>query len=331
MPTDRRTRYPEALAAEMERLRAVHRCGPGELKSKMARLPHFVSDLLTFVAARKLPVFVELVDKRFFVAIHIVNHLLCGGMDTDQVDMESRIAIAEFLTDQPSDNVLLSYLAACRAETIDSVREMLALLWTWLDKSGEDAARNAQVLTLYARDRARNTYARAEDFLPLFDLAETGKKVWILPNLQCLTNIYARVNLSQPQGLEGICLVHDEQLQYAKVLSDSKTLMERLAVANDVPVVPFADYRLRGRAELLFATCREEPCLQAADLIAGCAMRYARDVARSSGRAEPALRDAFFALLDTADPFRGAGVNLVFSDRALAQMRIPTLRPPTLW
>ena len=77
----------KGLADEMERLRVVHRCGPGEFKSDMARLPHFVTDLVAYLEASDCPVFIELVDKRFFIAIHIVNHLLCGGLGLDRVPM----------------------------------------------------------------------------------------------------------------------------------------------------------------------------------------------------------------------------------------------------
>lgn len=315
---------PPSLAAELERLRKVHKCGPGELKSGMARLSPFVSDLLNFLSDHRSPIFVELVDKRFFIAIHIVNHLLCGGMDLDNVDTVSRNAIAEFLTDGPSDEVLLSYIAACRSGSIQSVRATIVLLWSWLDRSDEETARIAQLLTMRARDRASDGGANAEAFLPLFDLTAAGKKVWFLPNLQSLTNIYARINMSRSGSLDGISIIHDEQLQYAKVLEDSKALMEGLAAEGTLPVVPFADYHITGSAKLSFATFREEPCLQAADLIAGCAMRFVRDAMRPKGRVDPVLRQAFFDLLATSDPFRATGVNLVFTYHRLHHMGVPT-------
>jgi len=313
-----------SLAAELERLRKIHKCGPGELKSGMARLSPFVSDLLNFLSDHRSPIFVELVDKRFFIAIHIVNHLLCSGMDLDHIDMVSRNAVAEFLTDGPSDEVLLSYIAACRSGTIQSVRATVELLWSWLDRSDQEIARIVQLLAMRARDRASDGGANAEAFLPIFDLTVTGKKVWILPNLQCLTNIYARLNMSRSGTLDGISIIHDEQLQYAKVLEDSKALMEGLAAQGAVPVVPFADYHLVDAAALSFTTFREEPCLQAADLIAGSAMRFVRDAMRPKGRVDPALRQAFFSLLATSDPFRATGVNLVFTYRTLHHMGVPT-------
>src|SRR3546814_12873129 len=68
---------------------------------------------------------VELVDKRFFVAIHIVNHLLCGGLGLDRVPMPVRNAVAEFLTDEPSDQILLDYIAACRVPSTEAIRALL--------------------------------------------------------------------------------------------------------------------------------------------------------------------------------------------------------------
>src|SRR3546814_11743134 len=97
----------------------------------MARLPQFVTDLVAYLEARDCPVFVELVDKRFFVAIHIVNHLLCGGLGLDRVPMPVSTAVAEFLTDEPSDQILLDYIAACRVPSPEATQAHPILLSTW--------------------------------------------------------------------------------------------------------------------------------------------------------------------------------------------------------
>ncbi|WP_447725685.1 DUF3800 domain-containing protein [Sphingomonas koreensis] len=313
------------LTAELHRLRTKYRCGDGELKSSAlgARLPDIAAELVRFLVQRQWSLFIELVDKRYFVAIHVVNHLLCGAYRLDEVDMASRVQITEFLNDADSDAVLLAYLAACRSQSIASVNAALDLLWDWLDLSDEDIARTAQVLTMYARDRSRAGGAQSEPFLPIADETISGKKVWMLPNLQCLTNIYARINRSLPRGVQGVTLVHDVQLQYGKILEDSKGLMEKLAAAGTIPAVRFADYDLRGQADLAFATAREEPCLQAADILAGCAMRFARDGLRSKGRVDATLRSAFFDILGTADPVTATGVNLVMSYGLIDRLQVP--------
>lgn len=313
------------LAVELDRLRVSHACGEGELKSTKLgkKLAPIAQELIAFLVRQQWPLFVELVDKRFFVAIHVVNHLLCGPYGLDNVDMASRNMIAEFLSDEDSDAVLLAYVKACDTLSVTSVAAVIDLLWNWLDRSDAEIARTAQVLTMFARDRVRTSIATAEDFLPIADESATGKKVWMLPNLQSLTNIYARLNQSRPVSLDGVRLVHDEQMQYAKVLEDSKELMEKMAAEAAVPIVPFADYRLRGRSDLVFATGEIEPCLQAADILAGCAMRFARDGKKRKGRVDEPLRAAFDQLVDAGNPLQATGVNLVMSTRLLETLGVP--------
>ncbi|KTT69935.1 DUF3800 domain-containing protein [Sphingomonas endophytica] len=309
-----------ALTTELDRLRTQYACGDGELKSsklgkKLGPVSH---DLVAFLAERRWPFFVELVDKRFFVAIHIVNHVLCGPYGLDNVDMASRNVMAEFLSDGDSDAVLLAYITACEAPSVSAVATVIDLLWDWLEQSDDEIARTTQVLTMFARDRVREASAKTEDFLPIADETEAGKKVWMLPNLQCLTNIYARINLSRPTGLDSAKLIHDEQMQYAKVLVDAKALMEKLSNDAALPIVPFADYQLCGRADLFFTTEIKEPCLQAADILAGCAMRFARD-----SQARKGLRSAFDQMIDAANPYQATGVNLVMTTRLLKLLGVP--------
>lgn len=316
-----------SLGDELDRLRSSHRCGPGELKSSAvgAKLPAIAFDLTRWLVENDAALFVELVEKRYFLAIHIVNHLLCGPYGLDEVDPPSRSEVAEFISGSDFDALLLAYLDACRSQSLDVLKGTLELCWEMLDRSDARVARNAQILTMYARDRAHAREAKAEDFLPLADQGKTGKKVWMLPNLQCLTNIYARINQSRRQGLGGVTLVHDAQLQYDDVLADAKAVMERLAKLDSVPVTPFSDYRLRGHANLVFATGADEPSLQAADILAGSAMRFARRGLERNGRKDPALREAFFHLLKAGNPILATGINLVVSDRLLALLDVPTI------
>lgn len=314
------------LAAKLERLRGVHGCGPGELKSDMAKLPQFVVDLAAYLEAHDYPIFIELVDKRFFIAMHVVTYLLCGGLGLGSVPEPVRNAVAELLTDEPADAILLGYLAACRESSIAAIRSLLDELWTWFDASDEDVARVGQVLTMEARDRAHMADAMAEAFLPLPDRTETDRMVWMLPNLTSLAHIYGRINLSRPDGLVGVSLVHDEQVQYGRVLADIKAQMDALAGQGHIMRLPFADYDVSGAAELRFAASASEAGLQAADLLAGCAMRFARDAVGKRRRLNPALRDAFFALLGLTEACEGRGVNLVFTHAAIDRMSVPVHR-----
>ena len=317
----------KALVAELERLRAKYRCGKAELKSSTLgkKLSDLASDLIEWLVAHDAAIFAELVEKRYFLTIHIVNHLLCGPYDLVEVDQHSRSSFAELLNEPEFASVQLAYLGACRSEEIGDLRDVLNLLWDALDRFDEDVARDAQILTMYARDRASTTDARASDFLPIHDVSDAGKKVWMLPNLQCLTNIYARINQSRIQNLSAVVLVHDVQLQYGKILGEAKETMEDLSARNAVPITPFADYRLRGNADLIYCHASEETCLQVADILAGSMMRFVRSGLDQKVRGDTRLRDAFFQLYDYGNPFRATGLNLVVSDRVLDRLGIATI------
>lgn len=316
-----------ALATELDRLRTKHRCGDGDLKSSALgnRLPVLGSELVEWLVRHDAAIFIELVEKRFFVSIHVVNNLLCGRYGLDEVDQTSRSQFAEFLNDKSFDAVLLAYLAACRSQSLDDIRGVLNLLWDSLDESDEDLARTLQILTMYARDDALRSDAEVNRFLPIPDENPTGKRVWMLPNLQCFTNIYGRINKSRLDGLDGVTCVHDVQLQYDKVLGDGKAMLETLARQDAMPNVPFADYRLQGQVTLAFATGDDEPCLQAADILAGLTMRLVRTGLPRGGKCDPALQVAFFQLHDLGNPFTAAGLNLVVSDAVLNRLRLPNV------
>lgn len=313
------------LLAELDRLRQVYHVGAIELKSRLlkGKLPSLGGDLSRFLIGQDWPIFVEVVDKRFFVAIHIVNHLLCGGIGIDQVDMPSRNLMAEFISDRAGHAPLEAYVAACDAPAIEQVRAALDALWAWIDTENHDTARLVQVMTMYARDRSQAAGADATAFLPIADLGPGGKPIWMLPNLQCLTNIYARLNRCVGDEIAGAEFVHDEQLQYGQVLDDAKVLMESLVVEAAVPPMPFADYRLRGTATLVFAKSTAEPCIQAADILAGFAMRFVKDALENPSSVDARSRSAFFDLLGACDPFRATGINLVMTRRDLHRAGIP--------
>jgi len=66
-----------------------------------------------------------------------------------------------------------------------------------------------------------------------------------------------------------------------------------------------------------------EPCLQAADILAGCAMRFARDGKARKGRIEKPLREVFHRMIDTGNPMQATGINLVMSTCLLETLGVP--------
>ena len=170
------------LEDELERLRSRFRCGNGEIKSSAlgSRLPAFASELTSWLIERRAAVFVELVEKRYFVAIHVVNNLLCASCGLEEVNQTVRSSIAELIVGPDFEGVLLGYLRACRSQSLEDVSSVLDDLWGTADRSEHDIARAVQVLAILARDRTREADVSVEDFLRIADRGPAGRAVWML-------------------------------------------------------------------------------------------------------------------------------------------------------
>ena len=118
--------------------------------------------------------------------------------------------------------------------------------------------------------------------------------------------------------------VVEERLRFVARLLDGEPMTETLAAEAALPFAPFADYLLRGTAHLSFAGSSVEPCIQAADILAGFAMRFVKDALESPSQSDLAARSAFFDLLGACDPIRATGINLVMTYRCLGRAGIPT-------
>lgn len=73
--------------------------------------------------------------------------------------------------------------------------------------------------------------------------------------------------------MKGVTLAHDQQLQFGEILRAGKAAAEELA-ANGINVrYGPADYVFREQADLLFMESGRSAAIQAADVLAGYAMR----------------------------------------------------------
>jgi hypothetical protein len=323
------------LVQQIGVLRDVHRMPAGELKSKsLQSRPAFVSDLLSFVCDQKLPFFVEVIDKRYFVCIHLVNSQLLpavmGFKDGPEMHF-IRNNLVDFLYDEISDHVLDQFVAACMEPSDHSLMSAFGsqLLFS-AGKSMTSGAQDIRAGMHHMVIEAMKEYAemRKDDpdaylrFLPSPDLNKRGKQVWMLPNLSSFTNIYARVNLFRQGKLADVRLVHDQQLELENILLDAKRKVESIKDAKIKPFTPQSDYLLNESARLEFVSSHESVGIQVADVIAGAVMRFYRDRLRGNAANPPETVGAVRNLLRSSDAITGIGVNQVMPLRFALQYRI---------
>lgn len=309
-------------------LKIRHRLPPGELKSKgLVSKPAFVAELIETILREHLPVFVEVVDKRYFVCIQLVVSQLLSpvlGYGHDPKSDYLRNTLVDFLFDYVPDPVLDRFVESCIAPSDHSLMSAFGsqMRFAWNLRQNpqtadfglavEQMVRDAIVEYKEMRVGDSDAYLR---FLPSPDLNKHGKNVWMLPNLTSLTNIYARINLFREQQLAGVRIVHDQQLELEQILRNAKQSAEAMKEFGTVPHIPFADYFFSQSASMEFGHSHESTGIQVADVIAGTTMRYYRSL-HSDPTAIPAeISRGMKALRDSGDPRTGHGINQVVPTR----------------
>ncbi|SAK40118.1 DUF3800 domain-containing protein [Caballeronia ptereochthonis] len=318
----------EALATLVTGLKAKHRLPAGELKSKsLTSKPAFAADLIEALLSDGLPVFAEVVDKRYFVCIQLVTSQLLPallGFGHDQASDFLRNTLVDFLYDHVSDHVLDRFVESCLNPSDHSLMSAfgsqfrLAQTLQQHDRTREFGlsieAMAREAITEYGEMRKDDPLAHLR-FLPRPDINKHGKNVWMLPNLTSLTNIYARVNYFLKRQLAGVRIVHDQQLELEHILRQAKLDAEALKEVGEVPYVPFADYHFTHSACMEFSHSHESLGIQVADVMAGTIMRYFRSLQTDPSAIAPEISRAMKALRDSGNPRTGHGLNQVVPTR----------------
>lgn len=316
------------LTQQIDTLRVAHRIPAGELKSKSLQgRPLFISDLLSLVYDQNLPFFIEVVDKKYFVCIHLVNSQLLPSVLGYRDDSKLHFLknhLVDFLYDEISDHVLDRFVDACIRPSDHSL--MSAFGSQLLFSAGKSTTSDAQIIREcmhhmvidamkeYGEMRKEDTEAYLQ-FLPSPDLNKRGKRVWMLPNLSSLTNIYARINLFRHRRLAGVRLIHDQQIELDDILRDSMRAAESIKDRKIKPFTPYSDYLFNESAQLEFVPSHESVGIQLADVVAGTVMRFYRDNLRGSTTYPPDVVSAIRRLLQKSDASTGIGVNQVVPQR----------------
>lgn len=304
-------------------LRNRHRIPVGELKSKsLTAKPKFSAEVINALLDQKVPLFIELVDKRYFICTCITSFQLlapCLGYPESLQLNFLKNTVADFLYFHAPEQVLDTFVASCLAPQDTTLRASLASLRemaTQTSYSGS-AVQIAQGVS-HMVEVAEAEYLEQScikdkswlRFLPPPDVSKREKHVWMLPNLTSFTNIYARMNLYYGRRLAGIRLVHDQQLEVEGILRQGKTALESLCSSMNIPYTPQSDYRFEEAASIDFAQSHEAIGVQLADIVAGTTMRFFRD-SDAGTPISSELREAMMRLISEGDERTGYGLNQV--------------------
>ena len=317
-----------AFQVRVEEVKLRHRLPMGELKAKsLQHQPAFVADLILDVFRSQRPLFVEIVDKRFFICMNMLTHQLLapvmGYPSGPQMHFLKNVAV-DFLYDQVSDHVLDRFVDACVRPSDEALMSVFGSQLALLSESRllqSDIGKGMREMVMEAAiaydDLRKSDASVCRRFLPPPDLNRHNKQVWMLPNLSSFANIYARINLFNNRRLAGVRLVHDQQLEIENILRDAKGVVEGFKDMGFDEYMPSSDYTFTEQAVLEFAESHDSVGIQVADVIAGTVMRFFRDRLRSPQNIHPEIAKAMDVLRKHSNEATGYGLNQVVPHRGM--------------
>jgi hypothetical protein len=228
-----------------------------------------------------------------------------------------RNCLADFLNAEATNDILDTFVHTCLNPSETHLMRSFSLLEelgrSLLESPGKrDIALGLCRMVEDARSEFLELKEKDSDaslrFLPPPDHNKRSKLVWMLPNLTSFTNIYARLNLYFEQKLQGIHIVHDQQLEIEDILQLGKVAAEAINEQGELPYTPRSNFVFKEIATFAFAQSHEGIGLQMADVVAGAVMRYFRDDRQAL---HSDLAGAVEHLIATSDGRTGYGINQV--------------------
>jgi hypothetical protein len=313
-----------SLEQRINELKEKHGVRVGELKSSARReRPEFTYDVVRLICTERHPFFLEVMDKKYFLAAHITSRQLLppiAGLAADPRTHFFQNLVADYLFERLPDAVFAKFIEACLTPSNETLSAQLAVLIEFASADSKEEHVSAIVCDL--AKTAENGYREALsdgrndayfDYLPVPDNNKYEKPVWILPNLSALTNIHGRINLFEGGRLSGVRLIHDEQLQFDEILEISKRGAEALRERAAEMFTPHSSFDFRESAPLSFASSTKSVGVQVADILAGFCMRYVKSFFTEREQIRPVAHQTYDLLRRFTDPAGGVGVNLVMS------------------
>ncbi|MBF4280089.1 DUF3800 domain-containing protein, partial [Vibrio anguillarum] len=215
----------EALTGQVSKLKEKHGIEDKELKSSDLYFakPDFILDIAELISDSRLPVLVELVDKKYCIATGIVNHQIwppyfLGDESNGQVQY-IRNGLADYITSNLQNTCYEKFFEACKNPSektlLNSMHELISFFES--KKSSVDFAE----LTVKSVEETIDDYRifkervgeveAVKKFIPIPDIMKNDKDVHLLPHVHSIFNIIGRLNKYHLKELGDVTLHHDKQ------------------------------------------------------------------------------------------------------------------------
>ena len=310
-------------------LRKSYDIKEGELKSEdfYFEKPQVILDVAKYIYDRRIPIIVEVVDKKYCVSTAMVGHQIIppDGSPPDQADVVQlvRNKIADFLSLNMPQACYDNFYMVCMEPNEKNLLVSMDALKSFFksDLSGFEYSKFAidsidETIDDYSIFKAGLGEVDAvSKFIPIPDSANNGDSIALLPHIHCKFNVLARLNKYHLKHLEGVVLHHDVQDQFDQSIRSCIKTLKSAKFPAGTPRISTVDFELKDEPVLHFVKSDECIGVQFADLLAGFVNRY--------------INGCFYKEVGVADIYHKTFRYIVSYNRAMSPLGVNFVLPPS--
>lgn len=284
--------YPSNLRSDLEdyvkHVKSKYDVSNGELKAKLLyrSKPEVLIDIISYLRRNGLPIFIEINDKRYFIACKITDIIFRNArkeVDPQIVFDMSRLA-SDFICHEIDDALLYEFAQVSIARRPEPLRQwfdkMLNCLKQCTSIEGEMLYRNLKSVFIRYENESRSNETAYEQYLPDPDKNHRGEIVALLPHIPAIVSILQRIiKFTTDKEIADIRIVHDEQRQFESILLDNIKAMQDPELKNALALFNVKEIKKRRgliipeNIRLEFGVSTDNMGIQIADLFSGTLMR----------------------------------------------------------
>ena len=310
-----------AIRSYCKELKKKHKIQSEEIKAKTLykTKPEFIVELLNRLSLEKCPMFIELMDKKYYLCTHIVNGFIAPARNFKVNTHYYRLInqYADFLYEEMPTELLVLFCQSCRNTTRQNFeifyREFINLLRTFSSDFSRQLLRHTQSTYREYKSLARRSLPKEAHkyFLPLPDLNKRDQIVSLLPHVHAFNNMCLRIERYRiDNDIAYIDVIHDRQDYYSDILLDNVKLMKELS--NEVQPDLFKNRtKIPQELTVRFADSKDEDMLQIADVIAGSVMRIWSEFIERKYCIPSEYKDSIKTIVKTVREHPSLGVTFV--------------------
>lgn len=261
-----------------------HRIQGNELKAKnlydSKRV--FISELTDYIIDNKIPFFVELMDKQFYIHIQLVEYFIVPyySLPLTNENIFRKRFIASSLGQFMNQTIYQCFIDTIKENSSVALENFYDILINHFNSIGQNEIKiNVEQTKIdYLEMKEENPEKALKHFFPIPDENPHKRLIHLLPNYNAFTNLIARTQ----KFLNEIKfeIIHDEQKQFDVIfqsaLESMKTNDSDKFVENTM-ITEKAKFNIDSTIRLNFVDSKTNILVQSSDLIAGVIMRFWSD------------------------------------------------------